>query len=49
MPLEAMQGRQVVVLCNLKARNMRGIKCALVQPNKLAGYVVGAEGFMVGA
>lgn len=26
VPLEQMQGRQVVVLCNLKPRNMRGVK-----------------------
>ncbi|KAF6260145.1 hypothetical protein COO60DRAFT_1269643 [Scenedesmus sp. NREL 46B-D3] len=26
VPLEAMQGRAVIVLCNLKPRNMRGIK-----------------------
>lgn len=26
VPLEAMQGRAVMVLCNLKPRNMRGIK-----------------------
>jgi tRNA-binding EMAP/Myf-like protein len=26
VPLEAMQGRPVIVLCNLKPRNMRGIK-----------------------
>jgi aminoacyl tRNA synthase complex-interacting multifunctional protein 1 len=26
VPLEEMQQRQVIVLCNLKARNMRGIK-----------------------
>lgn len=26
VPLEQLQGRKVVVLCNLKARNMRGVK-----------------------
>ncbi|MEW5302523.1 MAG: hypothetical protein WDW38_002320 [Sanguina aurantia] len=54
VPIEQMQDRKVVVLCNLKARNMRGVKsngmllCASNDTHDVVEPLVVPEGAVIG-